>query len=102
MSSSNGGKGVTLPSEDVVRLARTIKRPRDQCRVVVTLECQCPPELMKKSPTWARDATDILRGLVAEYKKGTAVIPEGAAISLQDFLRRAGVNILVEEPRVVK
>lgn len=46
--------------------SKTIQRPRDQCRLVITLEVQVEPDGMAMLPSYQKDATDYVRQLIGD------------------------------------
>lgn len=51
--------------------SKTIQRPRNQCRLVITLEVEVEPEGLATLPSYQKDATDYMRELIvcADWKR---------------------------------
>lgn len=76
--------------------SKTIKRARNQGRIVITLEVELPVEVMQRAPNWQRDAMSVLRALMEEY-------PELAdPSSVREVLRYKNITVLSEKCEVAK
>lgn len=69
---------------------KTVKRPRNQARIVVTLEIELPPTLMD-CIAWKRDATDLIRGADVDLSADTSAA-----------LESLGIRILSQKTEVTK
>jgi hypothetical protein len=63
--------------------SKTIKRKRDEGRIVITLETKVSAERMRNADRWKRDAVDILRETLEELD----------FLPLKLLLRHYGINV---------
>lgn len=75
------------------RRGKTIKRPRNQARVVITLEVEVD---LQESPNWQKDATDVIRARLA------AVSPTMPVAECILFLKSLGITTLSDTCEVSK
>lgn len=71
---------------------KTIKRARNEGRIVVTCEVAIAPERMAQAPSYARDATDVLREL----------LPTLTFEALERYLEHQGVTVTSTDVRAAK
>lgn len=69
---------------------KTVKRPKNRARIVITLEVEISSETLAVTPVWHRHALDILRALKAR-------VPAFCDLSAtREFLDREGIIVLSE------
>jgi hypothetical protein len=85
-------------------LMKSVRRAKNQARIVITLEVEVPPPMMAEAPNWQTDALDILRPLMAEFDEGWGIssIHQWDAQLIPEFLNAVGITILSEKYEVAK
>lgn len=78
-------------------MSGVIKRPKDQARLVVTLELRVPDFAAKREEKpWQSDAVNMLRDILSRPANSL----EHCVEPLREFLKEVGLQVLSEEYEV--